>query len=78
MSLNCTGDGQGSGCDGCYVLKLSASEGADAGSGCTHFTLTRVCQGSNLAEQLWSPWLQPQVDNMPVQEPAIGFGASPA
>ncbi|MEW5301077.1 MAG: hypothetical protein WDW38_009351 [Sanguina aurantia] len=41
--------------DGCYVLKTS-SVGQD-GCRCTHFTLTRVCQGHPLAEQLRDSWL---------------------
>ncbi len=49
------------GCDGCYVLKLSKSPGLDSGSpGCTHYTLTRVCQGRPLDQQLWEPWLSSQ------------------
>lgn len=49
------------GCDGCYVLKLSKSPGLDPETpGCTHYTLTRVCQGRPLDQQLWEPWLSSQ------------------
>ncbi len=47
---------QGAQPSGCYVLKLSRSHGA---GGCvsTAFTLTRVCQGQPLYEQLYQSWL---------------------
>jgi hypothetical protein len=55
----CSGDGQGAGCDGCYVLKLCSGGSAGAGSpGSTSYTLTRVCQGAALDVQLLEPWLQ--------------------
>ncbi len=52
--------------DGCFVLKLEsarAASGASGGAGspgscrCTHYTLTRVCHGQPLAQQLRDAWL---------------------
>ena len=45
------------GSDGCFVLKLSRAPGADAGGACTHYTVTRVCQGQPLHDQLCGSWL---------------------
>ena len=52
--------------DGCFVLKLesartASSAAADTGAlgscRCTHYTLTRVCHGQPLAQQLRDAWL---------------------
>ncbi|GFR50661.1 hypothetical protein Agub_g12910 [Astrephomene gubernaculifera] len=48
--------------DGCWVLKTtSAGDGVEAAAAglctCTHFSLTRVCKGQPLYEQLRDAWL---------------------
>ena len=42
--------------EGCYLLKTEASADA-AGCRCMHFTLTKVCLGAPLSDQLHSSWL---------------------
>jgi hypothetical protein len=42
--------------DGCYVLKTERNKDV-SGCTCTVFTLTRVCQGQPLYQQLRESWL---------------------
>ncbi|GIL66725.1 hypothetical protein Vafri_20208 [Volvox africanus] len=51
---SCTSDA-----DGCWVLKTTRSDspGAPGLCSCTHFSLTRVCQGQPLYTQLRDAWL---------------------
>lgn len=44
---------------GCYLLKTVRATHGSAGEGChcTHFALTKVCQGQPLAQQLMQSWL---------------------
>jgi hypothetical protein len=45
---------------GCYLLKAVRTTHAEPSGGgchCTHYTLTRVCQGQPLAQQLMRSWL---------------------
>jgi hypothetical protein len=44
------------GVEGCYLLKAVRSDAA-TGCSCTHFSLTRVCQGDNLEKQFVNSWL---------------------
>lgn len=44
------------GVEGCYLLKAVRSD-ASTGCSCTHFSLTRVCQGDNLEKQFVKSWL---------------------
>lgn len=41
--------------EGCYVLKTSHSTSADCQ--CTHYSLTRICEGTPLEQQLMQAWL---------------------
>lgn len=55
----CSADAAGAASDGCYVLKLCKSPGVGLGApGCSQYTLTRVCQGRPLDQQMWEPWLE--------------------
>lgn len=46
------------GVEGCYLLKAIRTVGKVPGEcSCTHFSLTRVCQGENLEKQFVESWL---------------------
>lgn len=43
-------------CDGCYLLQTSSNT-EHAGCSCTYYTLTSLCKGPPLREQLMQAWL---------------------
>lgn len=53
--------GQATGAEGCYLLKavreVSAPGGGAPGCSCTHYSLTRVCQGEHMEHQFVNSWL---------------------
>ncbi|KAK9842402.1 hypothetical protein WJX84_007421 [Apatococcus fuscideae] len=46
-----------SGAEGCYVLRTTRNSNPTADCQCTHYSLTRVCQGEALGTQLGAAWL---------------------
>lgn len=48
---------QGSAPGGCYVLKMTRNRDVQTGCTCTVFSLTRVCRGQPLYQQLQDAWL---------------------
>lgn len=48
---------QGSPTGGCYVLKMTRNRDFQTGCTCTVFSLTRVCRGQPLNQQLQDAWL---------------------
>ncbi|KAK9838771.1 hypothetical protein WJX74_003047 [Apatococcus lobatus] len=46
-----------SGAEGCYVLRTTRNSNPTSDCQCTHYSLTRVCQGEALGTQLGAAWL---------------------
>lgn len=43
--------------EGCYLLKTVQNRAKAGGCHCTHYSLTRVCRGESLHQQLQNSWL---------------------